>query len=178
MLMVMSAVLAGPSFAQGTSPAEGTWAVGASAGVAIPTEDLFGSGLTAGVSAERFFSPRVSARGQLSGAFWNFTDFEDDTASPLAINGTLVYNWDRGLLRPYLTAGFGWYNFRFTEAEIDESDAKFGLVLGGGVEYAFTGSDSVTGELLIHAITGEAEGTFAEYGAAFWSLTGGYKKYF
>jgi hypothetical protein len=180
LLVLLTAVtaVARPAAAQATAPDTGMWAVGVSVGAAMPSEELFGTGLTVGVAAERFFTPRVSIRGQISGAFWNFTDFEEDTASPLAINANVVHNWERGALHPYVTAGFGFYNYRLTEAEIDESAGKFGLNLGGGLEYFFSGTDSVTGELLIHVVTGDVEGTFDDYGAGYWSITGGYKKYF
>ncbi|MEO7190934.1 MAG: outer membrane beta-barrel protein [Vicinamibacterales bacterium] len=159
-------------------PSAGMNAVGISAGVALPSEELFSKGPTLAVSAEHYFSARVSLRGQLSGAFWHFTDFEEDTSRPVAVTGDVVYNWERGTWHPYVMAGVGFYKFRFKEADFDASDSAIGLNFGGGAEYFLSRHDSLTGEVTVHAISGDATGRFADYGTSYWTITGGYKKYF
>ena len=162
----------------GAVPEAGMNAVGIFVGVAVPGEELFKSGLNVGVSGEHYLTRRASVRGQLSGAFWRFTDFVEDRARPITLTGNIVYNWEHGAVHPYVTAGLGYYRFRFTEADFDTSDSKFGLNIGGGAEYFISPRDSITGELLVHPVGGDASGRFGDYGTFFWTLSGGYKKYF
>jgi hypothetical protein len=177
-LIILLAGMARPAAAQGITPDTGLWGLTVSAGMAAPTEDLFTSGLDVGVSLERYFTPRVSIRGQISGAFWDFKDFDEDSASPLAVTGNLVYNWEANALHPYVTAGLGVYTFRLTEANVDESDTNFGINLGGGLEYFLSDRDAVLGAVTMHAVSGNAEGTFGDYGTSYWTIVTGYKRYF
>jgi opacity protein-like surface antigen len=178
--LLFVSVLAGPARAQVQVPDEGMVTVGLNVGFAQPTEDALNSGFNLGASFERYFTPRVSIRGQLSGAWFEDELFEDVTISPMAITANGVYNWERGAWHPYATAGLGLYRFRLTDEffEEDETDTKFGVNLGGGIEYFFTRRDTFTAELQYHVIPGDMDGSFEDYDSSYWSFAGGYKRYF
>ncbi|HET9373171.1 MAG TPA: porin family protein [Vicinamibacterales bacterium] len=176
------AMLVAPAAAQtrqaGPVPDQGMFAIGLSIGVAFPSDDFLETGWNLGAGGEYYFTPRISARGQLSGAWFDiFGHSFDGTVKPLAINGNIVYNWEHGKWHPYATGGFGLYHYRFDEDERDSSDTKAGLDLGGGIEYFFTRHDTLTGELLVHIVPGDADSDRGEYKTGYWTLMFGYKKY-
>jgi hypothetical protein len=176
-------LIALPAAAQsGPVPARGMSAFGLSLGAAMPGDDGLTSGLILGVSGETYFSRRVSLRGQLSGAWFglesNRDDRDDDGVRPLAVAGNLVYNWEHGIWHPYATAGLGVYTFRFTEGDVDSHDTTVGFNLGGGIEYFLHRQDTLTAEVLFHPLVGDVHSRFSTYTPWFWSIAGGYKRYF
>lgn len=182
--LLLAALVAAPAAAQtaplmSVVPDNGTVAVGASLGLAVPGEDAFKTGWSLGVYGERYFSPRLALRAQLTGTWWDISGFQDDgDASPVSVTGNIVYNWQRGRFRPYGTGGFGIYKFRFTEDDFDSSETQLGLNVGGGAEFALRDRHVITGELLIHSVAGSADSLFNHYTPWFWSLSLGYKRYF
>jgi hypothetical protein len=46
-----------------------------------------------------------------------------------------------------------------------------GLNIGGGAEYFLSWRDTLTGDITLHAVHGNATG----YQARYWTITGGYK---
>jgi hypothetical protein len=154
-------------------------AVGFFAGLASPSEISLDNGGLVGVQFEAYFSPRVSVRGQISRAWMDTHGHSfSGTVSPVAFNGNLVYNFEGGAVHPYVTAGIGGYHYAFTESSITSSDSKIGVNLGAGAEYFLTRRDTVFGELLVHAVPGRVESALATYDSQYWTLVGGYKKYF
>jgi opacity protein-like surface antigen len=165
--------------AAGPVPDKGMVTVDFGLGASFPNEDAAQNGLVLSAGAERYFTERLSVRGMLSGDWWDIQHRNyAGTIKPVAINGNLVYNWEHGTWHPYVTGGLGLYHFRFEEAAVDSSDTKFGVDLGGGVEYYISRRDSITGELLIHLVTDDASASLSTYGTKYWTLSGGYKKYF
>ena len=159
-------------------PDRDMFAIGLSIGVAFPNEDFLENGWVLTAGGEYYFTPRLSMRGQLSGAWLEiFGHSFDGTVKPLAITGNLVHNWERGKWHPYATGGFGLYHYRFEESDLDSSDTKAGLNLGAGVEYFFTRHDTLTGELLVHIVPGDLDSALSEYKSGYWTLAFGYKKY-
>jgi opacity protein-like surface antigen len=180
-LLLVSA-LASPAWAQTRVPDEGMFAIGLNVGFANPGEDALNTGLNLGASFEGYLTPRVSIRGQLTGAWFEDDVFEDTTVSPMAFTGNAVYNWERGAWHPYATGGVGLYRFRLSDEFIDDDDldteSRFGVNLGGGIEYFFTRRDTFTGEIQFHLIPGDFDGLLAGYDASYWSFAAGYKRYF
>lgn len=167
-----------PAAAQ-TVPDRGMSAVGVSIGVGAPGDDRLSNGLTVAAFGEHYLSPRVSVRGLLSGAWWDIIAAGDhNNVSPVSAQGNLVYNWERGKWHPYATAGLGLYKFRFTEDDIDSSKTTVGFNLGGGVEYFVRLRDTVVMEVLVHPLVGDVESRFSSYTPWYWTISGGYKKYF
>jgi hypothetical protein len=87
-----------------------------------------------------------------------------------------VYNWERGALHPFATAGAGiyWVRELLDGANDPDSDTRGGLNFGGGIEY-FTGEKG--------AVKGEARWDIVSRPEGFPDATGftitfGYKAYF
>ena len=172
-------VQAGPLQAAGAVPDRGMSAVGVSLGVSGPGDDRLENGLVLSAWAERYTTRRVSFRGMVSGNWWGVIDGpEDDGVSPISAKVNLVYNWERGKWHPYATAGLGLYKFRFTEGDVDSSATTFGFNIGGGAEYFIRLKDTIVVEALIHPLVGDVESRFSSYIPWYWTLSGGYKKYF
>jgi hypothetical protein len=160
-------------------PDRGMSALGVSLGLSSPGDDRLENGLVLSVWGEHYMTRRVSFRGMVSGNWWGVIDGpEEDGVSPISAKVNLVYNWERGKWHPYATAGLGVYKFRFTEDDIDSSATTFGFNIGGGAEYFVRLKDTIVVEALIHPIVGDVESRFNSYLPWYWTLSGGYKKYF
>ena len=160
-------------------PDRGMAALGVSLGVSGPGDDRLENGLVLSVWGEHYMTRRVSFRGMVSGDWWGVIDGpEEDGVSPISATVNLVYNWERGKWHPYATAGLGVYKFRFTENDIDSSATTFGFNIGGGAEYFVRLKDTLVVEALIHPLVGDVESRFNSYIPWYWTLSGGYKKYF
>ena len=173
---------AGTAAAQSESrrvPDYGMIGVGFSIGAAIPNDESFSTGLTTSVEAERYVTPRMSVRA-LFGGNWNdiVNRGFSGTTTPVRLNGNVVYNWEGGKVHPYVTGGAGWYYYRFKEAQIEDSANKFGVNVGGGIEWFISRRDTVTGEVAYHAIPGDVSAPLTIYKPSFWTISAGYKKYF
>ena len=160
-------------------PDRGMSALGLSLGLSSPGDDRLENGLVLSVWGEHYMTRRVSFRGMVSGNWWGVIDGpEEDGVSPISAKVNLVYNWERGKWHPYATAGLGVYKFRFTEDDIDSSATTFGFNIGGGAEYFVRLKDTIVVEALIHPIVGDVDSRFNSYIPWYWTLSGGYKKYF
>ena len=160
-------------------PDEGMWAVGGSLGVALPNDASLSNGFDLAGNLEGYLTPRVSVRGQVSGAWWDIVGRGfSGTISPVVFDGNLVYNWEGGKWHPFVTGGAGVYHYRADiNNGIDGSDTKFGGDFGGGVEYFFTRRSTITGEGLYHAVSTFASPA-ATFDGSFWTFRAGLKHYF
>ena len=186
-MLTLVALAAVPAAAQSRSsrtqssrvPNGSMFGLGMATGVLAPSSIDQNNGWYLTVNGEGYFTPRVSARAQFGGGWSDiFGHSFAGQVKPMVLLGNLVYNWEGGKVHPYVTGGGGMYHYRFTEAGVDSSDTKAGVDFGGGAEYFFTRHDTLTGEVLFHAVPGMANGRSADYKARFWTVTGGYKKYF
>ena len=92
------------------------FAVGVQVGASLPSEPFFTNGFDLAASAEGYFTPRVSVRGQLRGSWWDiFGHTYSGSVDPVVLDGNLVYNFERGKWHPYVTGGVGMYHYRNTE---------------------------------------------------------------
>jgi hypothetical protein len=145
----------------------------------VPGDDTLGAGPTLGVAAEHYFTRRMSVRGRLNAAWFDIQHAGDNNGvSPLALSGNFVYNWERGVIHPFLTLGLEIDTFRFTEDGIDSHDTTGGVNLGGGLEYFIHRHDTIVAEVLFHPIVGLVHSYRASYTPWYWTVTAGYKKYF
>lgn len=161
-------------------PAAGSWAVGGSVGLALPSDPSLDKGLDVAGTLEGYLTPRVSVRGQVGSAWWDITGrgFKG-TVQPFYLDGNVVYNWEGGAVHPYVTGGVGLYRFRSTESgAVDGSDTKAGVNLGGGLEYFFTRDATLTGEALYHKVGAFSTPRAVFTDGSFWTLSIGVKKYF
>jgi opacity protein-like surface antigen len=170
---------AAPAVAQSQVPGHDMTAVGFTVGASLPYDDALDTGADLGVQFERYLDPRVSIRGKFSSAWLDIaTRAFDGTVQPIAIEGNLVYNWERGVWHPYATAGAGLYHFKFKEAELKSDHNKFGVNFGGGIEYFLSRRDTILGEVGFRVIPGRTDSLLSDYEPGYWTITFGYKKYF
>ena len=149
--------------------------VGADIGVFFPDE-AFEKTFTLDGFGEYYFTPRISLRGMFSYASPGFENRTEDhfRQARFLFNG--VYNWERGALHPFATAGAGIYYVRelLDGAPDPDSDTRGGVNFGGGVEYFVAEKGSVKGEVRWDVVSQPAG--FPD--ATGFTLTIGYKRYF
>lgn len=162
-----------PASAQ--TPDKGDIGAGADIGVFFPDE-AFEKTFTWDIFGEYYVTPRISVRTMFSYASPGFENRTEDhfRQSRWQFNG--VYNWERGALHPFATAGAGiyWVRELLDGANDPDSDTRGGLNFGGGIEY-FTGEKG--------AVKGEARWDIVSRPEGFPDATGftitfGYKAYF
>jgi opacity protein-like surface antigen len=174
--------------AQAPVPDTGMTAGGLTLGMSVPHDDALDSGVDLGVQLERYVTPRVSVRAKVSGAWFDIEGRPfPGTMHPIAIEGNIVHNWERGAWHPYATAGVGWYRYGFDEgeeieddddSEFESDDDKFGVNFGGGLEYFLSLEDTLLGEFQLRVVPGRTESLLSDYEPGYWSLVFGYKRYF
>ena len=169
-----------PAAAQRRAPSTGMWAVGGSIGPTTPSEPSLDTGVDLVGNAEYYVTPRVSVRGQLGGARWDvigrgFTG----RVAPVYVDGNVVYNWEGGVIHPYVTGGVGVYRFGSAFGVIPETtDTHVGVNGGGGVEYFVTRRAAATAELLYHKVDAFTSPLIVFNDGSFWSFSAGAKIYF
>lgn len=177
-LMVCLAA-ASTATAQRRVPEKGMFAVTLNGGLALPADDVLEDGLFVAVSGEGYLTPRISLKAQFGGAFFDVVgDGLDGSVDPWHLTGSLVYNWEHGKWHPYAGGGIGYYRYRFGEGDDRLADSQFGINLGGGIEYFFTRTDVILGDLTVHFVSGTADSFIYAYKPRYWTLSGGYKHYF
>lgn len=162
-------------------PDAGMLAVGGSVGATSPQNGGLESGLDIGGSVEGYLTPRLSARGQVRTAWWEFGNELGFTGTlqPVFVTGNLIYNLERGAWHPFVTGGVGIYRYHWSEPAMpDGSNSLGGFNLGGGAEYFFTRDATITGELAYHKVGDVAVPRALLHDGSFWSFTMGGKKYF
>jgi hypothetical protein len=160
-------------------PDTGMVAIGFTAGISRANDEALTRGVDLGAQVERYFTPRVSIRGKVSSPWFDILGRPfGGTIQPVAFEGNIVHNWERGVWHPFVTGGIGVYRFRFKEPDIDSLDTKLGFNFGGGVEYFFRLHDTVFGEATVRAIPGRTTSLASDYETGYWTLAVGYKKYF
>ena len=168
------------AFAQRRTPAAGMWALGGSVGASVPTDPSLGNGLDLAGKLEGYLTPRVSIRGQLGG-MWsdvvgrNFTG----TVSPFFVDGNIVYNWEGGVVHPFVTGGVGMYRYRSSILGAPAmTDTRPGVDVGGGLELFYHRRTAVTAEVLYHAVSQIDTPVTAFNQGQFWTFGVGLKQYF
>lgn len=134
-----------------TTPSAGTWAAGAGVGFANPLGDNdFDAEPTVEGYIEYFFTPNVSGRGTLS-----FTSFDgpdigvgNDDVDIFSCTANIVYQWEGGVVHPFVTGGLGLYNY---DSDLDDSDLEPGINGGGGINWYLANRFALKFEALLHA---------------------------
>ncbi|HEY7790142.1 MAG TPA: outer membrane beta-barrel protein [Vicinamibacterales bacterium] len=178
-LVVMSLALlacaALPAAAQQRVPDAGTWAAGGAIGLSGSRDPSLNGGLALSGSIENYLTPRLSARVQVGGAWWDIVGRHfGGTVAPVYFTGNAVYNWEGGKVHPFVTGGIGVYLRRSSETQTQNAtDTAIGADFGGGAEYFVRRHDAVTGEFLYHAV-GAIQTPLATFdNGSFWTLTFG-----
>jgi opacity protein-like surface antigen len=147
----VAAALAGVVLASSTLAAQAASrpTVGVSGGLAVPTGD-FGDLSSSGynISAHVGFQPATLPVGVRIEGMYNRFDVKDDLGGEghtniLALTGNAVLAArpaTEGSVRPYAIGGVGVYNVKFSAPNVSsESDTKFGLNVGAGIELPLSG---------------------------------------
>ncbi len=170
-----------PASAQrrGPVPNTGMAAIGGSIGASVPSDASLQNGPELAGQIEGYLTPRVSIRGQVGAAWWDITGrgFRG-TVKPVFVDGNVVYNWEGGAIHPYVTGGFGLYHYGFDIPGANGTDNKFGVDLGGGLEFFFRRHATLTGEVLYHAVSTPTHSPVTDFESRFWTLSMGVKRYF
>jgi hypothetical protein len=156
------------------------WAVGGSIGATVPADASLAKGLEVAGNFERYFTSRVSVRGQIGGSSWDIVGRGfTGTVKPVRFEGNLVYNWEHGEWHPYVTGGIGLYRYGLTISGAgDGADTRAGFDAGGGIEYFFRRRASLTAEGLYHRVGAFNTPITAFNEGSFWSIDVGLKVYF
>lgn len=174
LVLILSAM---PALAQtqttSTAPLQGDMAVSANLGFSHAFDDPF-DGVEPVLTGtfEYFTTPRISWRGLLG-----ITSFEaEDAPGDVSIDSTFfnanfVYNWERGKIHPYATAGIGLYDQSPSDDLPDDFDeTAFGANGGGGLYWFLGARWALKFEGTFHLLTGEEPDTvlMGTAGAIFW----------
>jgi hypothetical protein len=168
------------AYAQARVPASGMWGVGGSIGAGVPADPSLENGLSFSGNVERYVTPRVSIRGQLGGTWADITGRNfTGTVNPVYLDGNVVYNWEGGILHPFVTGGAGLYFYQSSiNGASSMTDTKPGLNFGGGVELFVDRRTTMTAEALYHAV-GQVDTALATFpDGKFWTFGVGLKRYF
>ena len=132
-----------------TPPAQ-TWAAGFDAGFANPTgDDDFDAEPTFGAYLEYFFTPHISGRGTLGFVSFDGPDIPGtDDVDVTSLNANVLYQWEGGVVHPFVTGGIGVYNY---DPDFDDSELGPGLNAGGGLNLYLADRFAIKFEALFHA---------------------------
>lgn len=181
-LVVSAAVPAEAQRRRVTSPTPdtGMWAVDGSVGASAPGNSFLGNGVEVGGALEGYLTPRLAVRGQLRSAWWDFDPALGFTGSlqPVFYGANLVYNVERGVWHPYVTAGVGRYHYRWSEPGVPDGSSDYGGVnMGGGVEFFQSRLTALTAEVLYHKVGDIQIARATLHDGSFWSFAMGAKAY-
>jgi hypothetical protein len=135
-------------------PAAGQVAAGIDVGALIPTNDGLGNSALINVLYEYYMTPRVSFRTDFGWSNPAFSGGAVDSLRQMPLRFDVNYNWEGGRWHPFVGTGVGIYflQFRSGNTSIGDTESRFGLNTGGGVEYFVNRSVAIKGEGRYHAI--------------------------
>jgi outer membrane protein with beta-barrel domain len=175
--LLVGALVAAPArtAAQERVPTTGTVAAGIDVGAFIPNDDGLSNSMLLNFLYEYYVTPRVSVRADFGWSNPSFNAGGVDSLRQLPLRFDVNYNWEGGRWHPFVGTGVGVYfmQFRANDETIGDTETKFGLNTGGGIEYFLNRSVALKGEGRYHAIA-NARGMDPS-GLA---LTAGLKTYF
>ena len=154
--LIAGALVAAPAraTAQERVPATGTVAAGIDVGAFLPNDDGLSNSMILNFLYEYYVTPRVSVRGDFGWSNPSFNGGGLDSLRQLPLRFNVNYNWEGGRWHPFVGTGVGIYfmQFRADGETIGETETKFGLNTGGGIEYFLNRSVALKGEGRYHAI--------------------------
>jgi hypothetical protein len=161
-------------------PTEPSTGIGASVGPSVTSSQYLNNGFDFDAHVERFVARRVAIRGQFGSAGSDIVGLSyAGTLKPMYFLGNVVYNWQRGVWRPYVTGGGGVYRYSFEEAGVKGSRTNGGMDGGGGIEYFFMPGTAITAETLLHMVDNvPTNRATLGFKGSFWTFSIGAKKYF
>lgn len=176
MTAIVLAILMCPAAALAQrQPAEGSVSVGGAFGAFLPTDDAFANAPYFEGQFQYNVTPRVGIRFGVGFTDTDIRPESDDSLSQVRLGADLLYNWEHGAWHPYVGAGFGAHLVQFKENGDDfgEGETKLGGAVLGGIEYFFTRSAVITGEVRYQFVD-----DFNGFSPSGVLLAAGVKKYF
>src|SRR5262245_59750030 len=140
LLLALLLVLPGVASAQREQvPTAGTVAAGIDVGAFLPTNDALSNSALINVLYEYYMTPRVSFRTDFGWSNSAFSGGAVDSLRQMPLRLDVNYNWEGGRWHPFVGTGVGIYflQFRTGDTSIGDTESRFGLNTGGGVEYFF-----------------------------------------
>lgn len=130
-------------------PNEGQFTAGGEIGSFFPADDQFDSGLIWGGFIEGYATRRFSVRGGLLYTSPEFERGSDEHARQIRLGLDGIYNWEGGVVHPFVGAGLGVHFMQFTDdgEDVGDSEAQLGFSVLGGIEYFLNRAWTVKGEL-------------------------------
>jgi hypothetical protein len=161
-LFVLLAPIVALAATPSTAPKTGDMAVSGNLGFAAPLDGPF-DGVEPAITGtfEYYTDPRISWRGLIG-----FTSFDadlpgDPNVDATFLNASFVYNWERGKIHPFATAGMGVYSKNGSSGlPPDFDETVFGINAGGGVDWFLGPRWGLKFEGSMHALTGEDPNVF------------------
>ena len=182
LIVTLSLLVVGAShaYAQRRVPAEGMWGLGGSIGAGVPSDPSLANGLEFAANLERYVTPRVSIRGQLGGMWSDIVGRHfTGTLNPVILDGNVVYNWEGGVLHPFVTGGAGLYFYRsLINGAPAMTDTRPGFDVGGGLELFYNRRTTMTAEALYHVVSQVDTPVTIFNQGQFWTFGVGVKRYF
>jgi opacity protein-like surface antigen len=133
--LVALLVLPTPAAAQQV-PHEGQVAIGAELSVYFPADDQLGMGVLGGGLFEIYATPRFGIRTSVTAIRNGYDRRDDDDERQLRLGVDGIYNWEGGVVHPFVGAGVGMHFLRFYRNGDNEgpNDTAFGAQVLGGAE--------------------------------------------
>ena len=118
-------------------PNAGQVAAGGEFGIFLPADDQLDPGLVAGGLIEFYATPRVGIRGTVTAIRNGYNNRDDDDERQLRFGADVIYNWEYGVVHPFLGAGIAMHWLRFYDdgENVGENDTEFGMQVLGGAEF-------------------------------------------
>ena len=120
---------------------------------------------------EYYTTPRVSWRGLLGITSYDVDAPGDASVDSTFFNANWVYNWERGKIHPFVTAGVGLYDQSgSSDLPSDFDESVFGVNGGGGLDWFLGPRWGLKFEGTLHGLTGEDPNTvfMGTAGVMFW----------
>ena len=129
-------------------PTEGQVAAGGDIGLFFPSDDQFDGALLLGGFLELYPSARLGIRPSLFVTSPEFERGTDDHERQMRLGVDVIYNWEGGVVHPFVGAGIAAHFLQLTNEgeDVDDSDTNLGFALLGGVEYFLNRAWTVKGE--------------------------------
>jgi Outer membrane protein beta-barrel domain len=140
--------------AQERAPHTGSTAVGVDVGTFIPRDNQLDPALIVNALLEYYLTPRVSLRTDFGVTNPGFSRESSDSLRQIPLRADVNYNWEGGKLHPFVGTGLGAYfmQLKHNGQSVGDSETKFGLNVGGGVEYFLHRPVTLKAEGRYHAI--------------------------
>ena len=129
-------------------PDAGQVALGGEIGWFIPADDQLDPGIVGGGVLEFYLTPRGSLRGSVMAIRNGYDRADDDDERQIRLGLDAIYNWEGGVVHPFVGVGVGLHLLRFYRDDDNEgpNDTEFGMQVLGGLEFFLNRAWSLKGE--------------------------------